>query len=152
MIKLTDIHNKIVDKLKEYTAITVISSDLTEPIMRPSIKVTLVANKSGKENSSLVGTELICRIYFFPTLGKKSKLEIMHMQGKIFEALQDPLMITESYCIYIDEVDAEMSDGVLICSFNSNTIRELDLEQGQESMEELEVKIDTGNYTMGDLE
>lgn len=70
MISLLDINKAINEKIKHALAgsnfndVPIIASDLSEPIVRPSIKVILDAT-GGKMNSCMKERTLTCRVYFF---------------------------------------------------------------------------------------
>ena len=50
--------------------------DLSEPIVRPSVKVELSGVSSGKWNGCCKETTLTCRIYFFAENRQRPKAEI----------------------------------------------------------------------------
>ena len=81
MITLLEINKAVNEKIKhaladsEFSSVPIIASDLSEPIVRPSIKVFLEDGNTGKFNSCMKERTLTVRVYFFATDLKKYKIE-----------------------------------------------------------------------------
>lgn len=130
MITLLDINKSINEKIKdalassEFSTVPIIASDLSEPIVRPSLKVILDAT-GGKMNSCMKERTLNVRVYFFATDLKKYKIQNMKVAELIDNEFLTPLVVNDSFYIDIDEVEANTSDTVLICSFNIETLEDI---------------------------
>ena len=154
MITLLEINKAINDKIKhalvnsEFETVPIIASDLSEPIVRPSLKVFLEEGTAGKFNSCMKERNLTCRVYFFATDLKKYKIENTKVQDLIENEFLAPIKVTDTFYIDVDEVEAEISDTVLICSFNIETLEnipEIILDDGveYEMMENLNLNIES---------
>lgn len=154
MITLLEINNAINDKIKhalassEFSTVPVIASDLSESIVRPSLKIFLGDATTGKVNNCMKERTLTVRVYFFATDIKKYKIENTKVQDLIENEFLTPLIINDSFYIDIDEVEANTSDTVLICSFNLETLEDipeiiLDYGVEYEPMENLNLDLET---------
>lgn len=115
------------------------AQDLSEPIIRPSIKVAIDNCVNGKFNAHNREKALTVRIYYFASDRYKFKIENAKMQEIIENAFLDGLIIEEGFYIPIEQVESDITDTVLICSFDLNII-ELLPEQTGEPMENIEIK------------
>ena len=131
MITLLEINKAINNKIKhaladsEFSSVPIIASDLSEPIVRPSIKVFLEDGNTGKFNSCMKERTLTVRVYFFATDLKKYKIENTKVQDLIENEFLTPIKVTDTFYIDVDEVEANTSDTVLICSFNIETLEDI---------------------------
>ena len=131
MITLLEINKAINEKIKhaladsEFSSVPIIASDLSEPIVRPSIKVFLEDGTTGKFNSCMKERTLTVRVYFFATDLKKYKIENTKVQDLIENEFLTPIKVTDTFYIDVDEVEANTSDTVLICSFNIETLEDI---------------------------
>lgn len=131
MITLLEINKAINEKIKhaladsEFSSVPIIASDLSEPIVRPSIKVFLEDGNTGKFNSCMKERTLTVRVYFFATDLKKYKIENTKVQDLIENEFLTPIKVTDTFYIDVDEVEANTSDTVLICSFNIETLEDI---------------------------
>ncbi len=123
----------------------IVSEDLKEPIIRPSIKVILEDSKNGKFNSSCREKTLICRVYFFAKNRDKPKFENLRVQELIEMAFIDGLEVTKDFYIPIDEVRSVVTDGVLICEFELYSVELLPDNDNSPLMETLETKLKPDN-------
>lgn len=91
--------------------------DLSEPIVRPSVKVELSGVSSGRFNCSCREATLTCRIYFFARDRQRPKAENTAMRELLEAAFLEDLTVGGG-TIPIERVDSEVADGVLVCSFD----------------------------------
>ena len=154
MITLLEINKAINNKIKhaladsEFSSVPIIASDLSEPIVRPSLKVFLEDGTTGKFNSCMKERTLTVRVYFFATDLKKYKIENTKVQDLIENEFLTPIKVTDTFYIDVDEVEANTSDTVLICSFNIETLEdipEIIIDDGveYEMMENLNLSIES---------
>ena len=152
MITLLELNKAINEKIihaladSEYSTVPIIASDLSEPIIRPSLKIFLEDGNTGKFNSCMKERTLTVRVYFFATDLKKYKIENTKVQDLIENEFLTPIKVGDKFYIDVDEVEATVSDTVLICSFNIETLEnipELILDDGEEDelRENLNLKI-----------
>jgi hypothetical protein len=147
MVTLVEINKAINDKIKaalvgtEFSAVPLIAEDISEPIVRPSIKVQLGNSINGKFNSCCRDKNLTCRVYFFAKDKYKYKIDNTKMQDLIENAFLDDLIVNGSFYIPIDDVSSEVIDSVLECSFELYTIELLPDTDTSETMDELNLDI-----------
>lgn len=157
MIKLTEINRAINDYLKAsisesetfknyFDGNPIVSSDISEPIERPSIKIN-IEGSGGKFNNSCKERSLTVRVYFFAKDRYKYKLDNFKMQELIEETFMEGIFINRDFFIYIDEIDSTVSDTVLICSFDLETLEEIDYDLNLEPLEELNLTLNNCNLT-----
>ena len=131
MITLLEINKAINNKIEhaladsEFKTVPIIAGDLSEPIVRPSLKVFLEDGTTGKFNSCMKERTLTVRVYFFATDLKKYKIENTKVQDLIENEFLTPIKVTDTFYIDVDEVEANTSDTVLICSFNIETLEDI---------------------------
>ena len=131
MITLLEINKAINEKIKhaltntEFTTVPIIASDLSEPIVRPSLKIIFDDGTTGKFNSCMKERTLTVRVYFFATDLKKYKLENAKMQDLIENEFLTSIKVSNTFYIDVDEVEVTVSDTVLICSFNIETLESI---------------------------
>lgn len=137
------INNKIKEALKdtEFKNVPMAAEDIKEPIVRPSLKVAIENSTNGKFNSNCREKNLTCRVYFFAKDRNKYKIDNSKMQDLIENAFLEDLQVTESFYIPIEKVESEVSDTVLISSFNLYSIELLPDTDINEPMENLNIKL-----------
>ena len=154
MITLLEINKAVNEKIKhaladsEFSSVPIIASDLSEPIVRPSLKVFLEDGTTGKFNSCMKERALTVRVYFFATDLKKYKIENTKVQDLIENEFLTPIKVTDTFYIDVDEVESTISDTVLICSFDIETLEdipEIIIDDGveYEMMENLNLSIES---------
>ncbi len=148
MVTLIDINKAITSKIRqaivdtEYSDVPIPATDVTESIIRPSIKFSIESSTNGKYNSSCREKTLTCRIYFFAKDRNKYNIDNIKMQDILETAFLDGLLIKEGFLIPISDVESEVTDGVLVCSFDLYTLELLpDENTDSEMMENLNVNI-----------
>ncbi|KEZ85551.1 hypothetical protein IO99_13730 [Clostridium sulfidigenes] len=147
MITLLEINKAINKKIKEalkgteFSSVPLLAEDISEPIVRPSLKVAIENSTNGKFNSNCREKNLTCRVYFFAKDRNKYKMDNSKMQDLIETAFLEDLQVTESFYIPIEEVESEVSDTVLISSFNLYSIELLPDTDISEPMEILKINI-----------
>lgn len=149
MITLLEINKAINDKIKqalietEFDMVPIVAEDVSEPIIRPSIKVAIENSVNSRFNANCREKNLTCRVYFFAKDRHKYKLDNCKMQDIIENAFLDDLCVKDSFYISIIDVESEVSDTVLICSFNLYSVEEIDFSSSyDEPMEELNLEIE----------
>ncbi|ACL77246.1 phage tail terminator family protein [Ruminiclostridium cellulolyticum] len=152
MVTLIDINKAITSKIRqaiadtEYSDVPIPAIDVTESIIRPSIKFSIENSSNGKFNANCRQKTLICRIYFFAKDRTKYNLDNIKMQDILENAFFDGITIKEGFFIPIDNVESEVTDGVLICSFDMQTIESLpDDSESSETMEDLILNLGKGD-------
>lgn len=87
---------------------------------------------------------LITRVYFFAKNSQKPKIENIKMQEIIENAFLEDLKVTDTFYIPIDTVESDISDGVLICSFELGTLELLPTDdKTYDFMEVLEIDLES---------
>ena len=91
---------------------------------------------------------LKCKVYFFASDLRKYKIENSKVKDLIKNEFLTPLKISDSFVIDIDEIEAEISDTVLILSFDIETLENIPdeiLDEGidYEMMEELDINLES---------
>lgn len=153
MITLLEINKAINGKIEhalansEFTTVPIIASDLSEPVVRPSIKISLDDATTGKMNSCMKERTLTVRVYFFASDLEKYKIENTKVQDLIENEFLTPIKVNNTFYIDVDEVEATVSDTVLICSFDIETLEyipEIILDDGveYEPMENLYLELE----------
>lgn len=147
MITLLEINKAINNKIKEalagtdFTTVPLLAEDISEPIIRPSLKVAIKNSTNGKFNANCREKNLTCKVYFFAKDRYKYKIDNSKMQDLIENAFLDDLKVNDNFYIPIEEVESDVSDTVLICSFDLYSIELLPDTDISESMEDLNIKL-----------
>jgi len=147
MITLKDVFKSVCDHISKTTKLTMVDSDMEEPVIRPSFKVFMNTVKTGLFSSTLRQVEVFFDICFYATDRKSSKTEFMDIKDKISYSFLKPLKIKEHCAIYIDDLNFEkIINGVLNCSFNFKIATEFENEEENqyELMEDLYINEDLG--------
>lgn len=139
MIKLSEILKAVNSKLAStFPQIKVDSKDLSESFNRPSFRTELDGLKTSAFMTTHKERKFTIRIYFFPTEQGKGRLERLKISDGIEDTFLQTLWITKSFAIPIDEIEFTETDGVLIASFDSYTMEEIENDINEDMMEELE--------------
>lgn len=122
------INNQINDSLRNsiYENIPILAADLSEPIIRPSIKVLLEDSRAGKFNGNFFERDITCRIYFFSQNDKIYFDDCYLMQELLEMGFYDGLYISGSYWVGIDEIESNIIDTVLEVTFTLYYLEETD--------------------------
>lgn len=141
MITLLETTDAVTEKVKhalcdsEFSKVPIVEGGLSEELTRPSLKVFFDNGYSRKVNGCMKEETLHYKVYFFAGDLKNYKIENMKVANLIQDEFLTPLKISDSFIADIDEVKAEISDTVLICSFDIETLEyipELILDDGIE--------------------
>lgn len=90
---------------------------------------------------------LTARVYFFAENKEKPKIENIKIQEIIENAFLGDLKVTDTFYIPIDTVESDVSDGVLISSFELGTLELLPTDdEAYEYMEVLEIDLENIVY------
>lgn len=119
---LLEINKAIIDQLKphltgNFASVKVIAEDLSEPISRPSIKVTMDGNSLGHYTGAITERNLTVRLYFFAASATRNKFDNIGMQETIEQTFFGGLAVGDDL-LSVEAIDSTVSDGVLICSFD----------------------------------
>lgn len=146
MIKLSQILKAVNGKIKaNFEGITIDSKDLEEDFNRPSFRTELTGLRTSSFGSTYKERNFTIRIYFFPSVKGKGRLERLKVTDGIEDAFLHPLQIEAGrlgetgFYIPIEEISFTESDGVLIASFDSITAERIYNDLDLPMMEELEV-------------
>lgn len=152
MVTLIDINKAITSKIRqviantEYSDVPIPAQDITESIIRPSLKFFIEASSNGKFNANCREKTLTCRIYFFAKDRTKYNLDNIKIQDILETAFLDGLTVKEGFYIPVENVESEVTDGVLVCSFDLYALELLpDTDTTNEIMENLNVNIGKGD-------
>lgn len=146
MLTVWELNKAVVDKIKtaladtNFSTVSMVGEDVLEPIERPSLKVCIEDSQNGKFNASCREKTITFRIYYFAKDRHEYKIENAEMQDILENAFLEDLEVTEGFFIPIESVDSEVSDTVLICSFDLYIVELLPDTDTSEPMEELEYK------------
>lgn len=129
MISLKDINKAVNEKIKlVFPSVEIMSTDIKEGFKRPSFFVELDNVKKSPYNTTAIERSMTVRIYYFPSDRNKFKIELMEVQEGLEDAFFQCLKVQEGFSIPIDEVETEIADGVLQCTFDIQYIESLDSE------------------------
>lgn len=141
MISLKEIMLSINRKISESLQIDVDSKNLEEEFERPSVRTTIDNLKTSAFMENMKERNFIVRIYYFPKNRAKNKVEILEVQEKLEDAFFSYLKIKDDFSIYIEELEFNESDGILIAEFDVMTLEDIINDIDLENMEELEIKV-----------
>lgn len=118
---LLELNQGILDKLtaalSEWTFPTVplIVQNLQDPIIRPSIRVSLEKSMTNRLNAGLLGKEVLYKIYFYAGNAEQSILENLTMCA-LLENTMLGLVEAGDNKLSIEKTETEIVDGILQCS------------------------------------
>lgn len=143
---LLEINKAIIDQLKpsltgNYASVKFSAEDLNEPIIRPSIKVTIENPSIGRYTAANIERNLTVRLYYFAESDIKNKFDNMAMQSIIENTFIGGLEVGDEI-IFIESIDSDITDGVLVSSFDLLIYEEIDEDVGSgEPLEVLDLTI-----------
>ena len=149
MVKYTDILKAVNDRIKsKFPKIPILSeSDVEEKIIRPSFMTTLDGIKAEDFMTRSVDKDQTVYIYYFSTKRDKNKIENLDMIDSLTELFVENNLLkiqTENYDFNIEiynEVEFEIVDKVLQCSFELPFNEDYSRVDNAELMEEIEFNI-----------
>jgi len=111
----------------------------TISVTRPSIKVQLEKDNTGKLNSCTKERTLTVRVYFFAKDRYKYRVDNLKMRDILVNAFLEDIKITDTFYMPITEdgVECSVTDSVLQCSFDLYSLEEIVDTTEYEPMEEL---------------
>ena len=121
--------------------VPLVSEDISEPIIRPSIKVIFENSDSAKFNEQCKERNISYSVYFFAKNRHKTKPENIAIREAIENEFIKELQVDDTFYIPIDNLQFETSDGVLIVTFDLYTIELLPDTDSNELVEEINFKI-----------
>lgn len=119
----------------------VMASDLSEPIVRPSVKIMLDEVRTERATTHQNIRHVIVRIYYFPP--DRQHWRAMHwaMQEALTDALLDGVSVGD-YHLYPDEgIEFDTSDGVLIGTQSYSWYEDRETHDTGDPMESLYVNL-----------
>lgn len=143
MVKYSDIHRAIVAKLKaKFPNIKISSTDITEGFDRPSFFIEFDDMRSSDFMKEALDRNFTVRIYYFPKEKDKNKVEILNMEDDLNEIfIQDGVIgIDTETAIEVDELELEIVDKVLQCSFDVMISENYDRVDNIPNMEDIEIE------------
>ena len=142
MIKLSDILKAVNSTLnKACPEIEIDSKDLSELFNRTSFRTELDGLKTSAFMTTFKERHFTIRIYFFNSVIDKGRLERLKITENIEDAFLGSLKVTDDFIIPVNDIDFdETDDGVLIASFDSLTMEQIENDVDSEMMEELEYR------------
>lgn len=147
MIAFNQINIAINEKIKnaikdvfEYD-VPLVAEDISEPIIRPSIKVIFENSNSAKFNEHCKERNVSYGVYFFAKNRQAPKPENIAIREAIENEFINDIQVTDTFFIPVENLEFETSDGVLIVSFDLYTIELLPDTDTSEIMEEINFKI-----------
>lgn len=121
----------------------VIAADLSEPIVRPSIKIVLSDDTAERDSTHLAARRMTARIYYFPPDAHRWRTAHYAMQDALRGALYDSLWV-DSFEIPAGEgVEFDAVDGVLVGTIVYDWVEELPHADAGELMDNLTLHINT---------
>lgn len=138
IVSLKDIYKAVCEHISSVTEMTLMDSDVDEPVVRPSFKIFMNKADSGFYSSSLRQLKLYFDIYFYSSDRKHSKAEIYDIEDKISFSFLEPFEIKENCVVYVNDLEFEkIENGILNCSFNFEIATEFVDESEFEEMDKL---------------
>ena len=137
------INKKIKNAIKdvfEYD-VPLVAEDISEPIIRPSIKVIFENSNSAKFNEHCKERNISYGVYFFAKNRQTPKPENIAIREAIENEFINDIQVTDTFFIPVENLEFETSDGVLIVSFDLYTIELLPDTDTSDIMEEINFKI-----------
>lgn len=131
---------KAVKNVFEYD-VPLVAEDISEPIIRPSIKVLFENSNSAKFNEQCKERNISYSVYFFAQNRQKPKPENIAIREAIETEFINDLQVTDTFFVPIENLEFETSDDVLIVSFDLYTIELIPDTDTSEIMEEINFKI-----------
>lgn len=129
--------------ISEATAITILDSDLSEPLERPAFKVFMDTVNTGFFSSALRQVRVYFNIYYYAENKEHSKSEIYEIEDKLASSFLEPFFIKDGCAVYIDEVTFEKVDeGILNCSLDFEIATEFIDETDTETMKTLIINLE----------
>ena len=141
MISLKEIMKSINKQISNKLEIDVDSKNIEEEFTRPSVRTSIDNLKTSAFMQSMKERNFIVRIYYFSKNREKNKIELLEIKEKLEEAFFSHLKIKGAFFIYIDEIEFNISDGILIAEFDVMTLEDIMNDIDLENMEELEIKV-----------
>lgn len=143
IVTLKNIYKAVCEHISNVTDITILDSDLKEPVVRPAFKIFMDTTETGFYSSGLRQVKAYFNIYYYAENKKHSKSEIYEMEDKLAFSFLEPFTIKEGCAVYIDTIEFEkVEDGILNCSFDFEIAAEFIDESSIETMEDLNINLE----------
>lgn len=145
MIAITDIYMALLELVNAATTAAdirapVVSSDLSEPIVRPSIKIILETDSASRDSTHLDSRSVTAFLYYFPPNEHKWRADHFAMMDALRPFLQDSLTVG-AFTMYSDEgIEFTETDGVLIGEISYQWYEERPIDNPGEPAETLNLK------------
>lgn len=145
MVKIIDskeIKKAIIAVIKEnIKGVNIVAENVFEPIERPFIKIIFENEKTQKLNSRCIEKLINCEIYYYCSDKYDFAIENKKIKEKIEEIFYSNLKVNDDFYIPIGEIESDVQEDVLICSFELYMIFQLPDNDSNEIMNELNVKL-----------
>lgn len=141
MVKFSEIHTCIVDKLESKFTNIPVKNINSDKIVRPSFSVDFDGIKPSDFMNKSLERDITVRIYYFSTDKDKNKIEYLDMQDDLNTLfLEDNILeINENVKIQIEELEFDVVDKVLETSFDIFISEDYERTDNTELMEELDI-------------
>lgn len=150
MISLVELNKVVIAKIREalagtdFAKVPILPLDEAD-IVRPSFKVNMEGSKLEKINAFLYGRTIATSIYFFASNMKHYRLENMKVQEILESAFIDGIRVADDFYVHIDDIDIDVTDTILICSFSFDVRCEKDeIDDGADYVDSIEVILTEG--------
>lgn len=120
IVKYTDIHKAIVERIKSKYPNVVFSKDIEKAIIRPSFFIDFDNIKANDFMREAQDNNITVRIYYFSTNKDSNHIELLNMQDELIELFLENnlIVVNKDVSFEIDEVDLNIIDKVLHCYFD----------------------------------
>lgn len=142
MVKYTDINKAIINKLEsKFTDIKITSNDVSEGFERPSFFISFENVASSDFMGELLDRNISVRIYYFSKNRNKNKIENLNMQDNFNELfLKDNILVIDEFTkVEISELEFDVVDKVLNCTFEIMLSEDYERVDNKPNMEELHI-------------
>ncbi|MBN7575412.1 hypothetical protein C1H57_08335 [Clostridium sp. 2-1] len=138
----TAINNTIINALKgtKFEGVKPTAIDFTDGIPRPSIRLIFDNSRTGKSNSNLKERTLTVRVYFYAENKDRYRNDNIEMQDILENTFLEDVKVTDTFYMPLvedGEVECEVVDTVLQCSFDLYSLEEIYDDSNLEPIEEL---------------
>lgn len=148
MIGISDIYiaiRKTVETACQMSAIQapVLASDLSEPIVRPSIKIQLDDDAADRDFTHLRTRGLTARIYYFSPDAHNWREDVYRMQDALREPFSDDLMVGGFALPTAEGIQFTQPDGVMCGTVAYDWVEQLPSHDEGEPMDVLDLQFTT---------
>lgn len=140
--------NAIIRSATSDLHIPIRDADLTEPIVRPSIKTFVDAGSADRLNADILDRTVHTDIYFFAADNHQPRAENMDIVDRLSCVFPDGIDVNEAlYIPLLEGIEFSVEDGVLHAQFDVEVYELIDDNSDTDPMENLTIAVDTGSPT-----